>query len=66
MSRYSDFTKFRLLFRLGFLIIYLLEMMFKVVSKGFIINKFSYLRNPWNILDFIVVAFGCVTEVLQV
>jgi hypothetical protein len=51
---------------MGFLIIYLLEMMFKVVSKGFIINKFSYLRNPWNILDFIVVAFGCVTEILQV
>ncbi len=41
-------------------------MMFKVISKGFLLNKFSYLRNPWNMLDFIVVVFGCITEILQV
>ena len=40
-------------------------MIFKVISKGFILNKFSYLRNPWNCLDFIVVVFGYVTEILQ-
>ena len=40
-------------------------MIFKVVSKGFVLNKFSYLRNNWNCLDFIVVVFGYVTEILQ-
>jgi hypothetical protein len=40
-------------------------MILKIISKGFFINKFSYLRNRWNILDFIVVVSGYVTEILQ-
>lgn len=27
-------------------------MFLKIIAKGFITKKFSYLRDPWNILDF--------------
>ena len=32
-----------------------------MVAKGFVINKYSYLRNGWNILDFVVVSSTYVT-----
>lgn len=44
-----------------FLIIYTIEMMIKTIAKGFILDKYSYLRNPWNWLDFIVVVAGYIT-----
>ncbi|KFM60099.1 Sodium channel protein 60E, partial [Stegodyphus mimosarum] len=40
-------------------------MMIKTIAKGFILNKYSYLRNPWNWLDFIVVVAGYITLSLQ-
>lgn len=37
-------------------IIFLIEAVIKIISLGFIINgKYSYLRDPWNILDFAIV-----------
>ncbi|XP_055941940.1 sodium channel protein 60E-like [Argiope bruennichi] len=48
-----------------FLVIYTIEMIIKVIAKGFILNKYSYLRNPWNWLDFIVVLSGYITLCLQ-
>ncbi|XP_015914101.1 sodium channel protein 1 brain [Parasteatoda tepidariorum] len=48
-----------------FLVIYTIEMIIKVIAKGFILNKYSYLRNPWNWLDFIVVLSGYITLSLQ-
>ncbi|XP_076054052.1 sodium channel protein 1 brain-like isoform X2 [Oratosquilla oratoria] len=44
-----------------FLAIYSMEMMIKTVAKGFILNKYTYLRNPWNWLDFVVIASGYFT-----
>ena len=41
--------------RIVFLAIYSVEMVIKVIAKGFILNNYTYLRNPWNWLDFIVV-----------
>jgi len=38
-------------------------MILKVVAKGFLLNKFSYLRNGWNMLDFAVVVLGYFTEI---
>ncbi len=38
-----------------------MEMVLKIIAKGFVINKYSYLRNRWNMLDFIVVLSGLVT-----
>lgn len=41
-----------------------MEMVLKITAKGFVINKYSYLRNRWNMLDFIVVISGIVTTVI--
>ena len=38
-----------------FLILYTIEMMLKIIGLGFILNKGSYLRESWNILDFVIV-----------
>ena len=44
-----------------FLIIYTIEMVLKIIAMGFFMRKFSYLRDNWNILDFIVVILGWIT-----
>ncbi|CAG5099650.1 Oidioi.mRNA.OKI2018_I69.XSR.g16619.t1.cds [Oikopleura dioica] len=44
-----------------FTAIYTLEVVIKVIAKGFILNKFTYLRDAWNWLDFIVVVLAYVT-----
>ena len=41
-----------------FMGIFTMEMVVKIVADGFILHKDSYLRNPWNIMDFIVVVSG--------
>jgi len=33
-------------------------MVIKVLSMGFLFNKGSYLRDAWNILDFVIIASG--------
>ena len=38
--------------------LYSFEIVLKVFAYGFIFNQGSYLRNPWNDLDFIIVLFG--------
>jgi len=44
-----------------FTAIYTMEMVLKIIAKGFILHKFAYLRDPWNWLDFIVVTLGYIT-----
>lgn len=36
-------------------------MLVKGTAKGFILNKYTYLRNPWNWLDFVVITSGYAT-----
>ena len=38
--------------------LYSLEMVLKIAAMGFIWNKGSYLRDSWNILDFVIVGSG--------
>ena len=38
--------------------IFCLEMILNIITMGFILHPGSYLRNPWNILDFVVVVTG--------
>ncbi len=38
--------------------IYTVEMVVKVVARGFVLHPFTYLRDPWNWLDFAVVALS--------
>ena len=34
--------------------VFILEGIIKIIAQGFFWHKNSYLRNPWNILDFLV------------
>ncbi|CAG7836429.1 unnamed protein product [Allacma fusca] len=44
--------------------VYTVEMSLKVIAKGFVCNKFSYLRNVWNSVDFLIIVFGYITIIL--
>nr|XP_039249115.1 sodium channel protein type 4 subunit alpha B-like [Styela clava] len=47
-----------------FLFIYTTEAVVKIVGRGFILHKFSYLRDPWNWLDFVVIVSGFVLIIM--
>lgn len=47
-----------------FAAIYTIEMILKIIAKGFALHKFAYLRDPWNWLDFVVVILGYVVHVV--
>uniref|UniRef100_A0A4W4GAG7 Voltage-dependent L-type calcium channel subunit alpha n=1 Tax=Electrophorus electricus TaxID=8005 RepID=A0A4W4GAG7_ELEEL len=44
-----------------FLIIFTLECFLKIVAYGFLFHADAYLRNCWNILDFVIVTMGLFT-----
>lgn len=37
----------------------------KVLARGFILDKFTYLRDPWNWLDFSVIVMAYLTIVIE-
>lgn len=41
-----------------FTLIFVVEFVIKVIAMGFVVHRNSYLRDPWNWLDFIVVCTG--------
>ena len=41
-----------------FLVLFTLEMVVKVIGMGFVMGEGSYLQDPWNWIDFLVVATG--------
>jgi hypothetical protein len=41
-----------------FQILYTIEMVLKILAKGFIFNKGSYMRDAWNLLDITIVTTG--------
>lgn len=45
----------------AFLTIFSIEMVLKIIAMGFVMRPYSYLRDPWNILDFLVVILGWLT-----
>ncbi|KER21550.1 hypothetical protein X801_00257, partial [Opisthorchis viverrini] len=47
-----------------FLIIFCVEALLKIVALGFLFHKGAYLRNIWNIIDFIVVVTGLLAYIL--
>ena len=40
-------------------------MFLKIIAKGFITKKFSYLRDPWNVLDFGLVISSWIVILIQ-
>ncbi|CAF1006440.1 unnamed protein product [Rotaria sordida] len=45
-----------------FTLIYTLEALTKCVARGFILEKYTFLRDPWNWLDFIVITLAYITS----
>ena len=35
------------------------------MARGFILNNYTYLRNPWNWLDFTVIVSGYLTSFIE-
>ncbi|GFQ66506.1 voltage-dependent calcium channel type D subunit alpha-1 [Trichonephila clavata] len=48
-----------------FLVIFTLECVMKIIAYGFILHPGAYLRNTWNLLDFIIVVIGVVSTALS-
>lgn len=44
--------------RYVFTVIYTFEALIKCIARGFIWNKFTFLRDAWNWLDFIVITLA--------
>jgi hypothetical protein len=64
MYDYSDrnsLTKTNMIidiFNFAFSVIYTIEAAIRITALGFVIHKKSYLRDPWNLIDFFVVLSG--------
>jgi hypothetical protein len=41
-----------------FTIIFLVEAILKIIAQGFVVSKFAYLRDGWNVIDFTIVFAG--------
>lgn len=54
------------IFDIAFTIIYTLEALLKILGLGLVIHKNSYLRDPWNILDFLVVIIGVISILARI
>ncbi|XP_070693935.1 sodium channel, voltage-gated, type I-like, alpha [Pempheris klunzingeri] len=42
--------------------IYTFESLVKILARGFVVGQFTFLRDPWNWLDFSVIVMAYVTE----
>ena len=49
-------TQWQTNLELTFNILFTIEMFMKIIALGFVVGRFTYLRDPWNVLDFIIVA----------
>uniref|UniRef100_A0A8C8SRC7 Sodium channel protein n=1 Tax=Pelusios castaneus TaxID=367368 RepID=A0A8C8SRC7_9SAUR len=45
--------------------IYTFEVLIKILARGFCLNEFTFLRDPWNWLDFTVVVIAYVAEFIK-
>ncbi len=47
---------------IGTTVFFLLEFLIKVITFGFLMNgRTSYLRNPWNLLDFVIISLSIIS-----
>ncbi|XP_064604467.1 muscle calcium channel subunit alpha-1-like isoform X3 [Liolophura sinensis] len=49
-----------------FLVIFTLEAVMKIIAYGFLFHPGAYLRNGWNILDFLIVVIGIISISLTI
>ncbi|MCJ8744173.1 hypothetical protein PDJAM_G00115630 [Pangasius djambal] len=50
----------------AFLIIFTIETFLKIIAYGLFMHKNAYVRNGWNMLDFIIVVIGLFSVILEV
>ncbi|KAL2307164.1 hypothetical protein Nmel_000112, partial [Mimus melanotis] len=55
------FIVYIFLLRHFFTAIYTMEILIKIVARGFVWNEFTFLRDPWNCLDFCIIIVMYVT-----
>ncbi|KAM8792366.1 LOW QUALITY PROTEIN: voltage-dependent L-type calcium channel subunit alpha-1F-like [Eudromia elegans] len=48
-----------------FLIIFTLETFLKIVAYGLVLHPSAYIRNGWNLLDFVIVVVGLFSVILE-
>lgn len=63
MREHSEHLRCLLLvftFRYTFTAIYTFESLVKILARGFCLGKFTFLRDPWNWLDFSVIVMAWV------
>lgn len=41
-----------------FIAFFTIEMIIKIIAYGFFMHKGSYLRDSWNVIDFVIVIMG--------
>uniref|UniRef100_A0A665U6B8 Voltage-dependent L-type calcium channel subunit alpha n=1 Tax=Echeneis naucrates TaxID=173247 RepID=A0A665U6B8_ECHNA len=49
----------------AFLIIFTIETFLKIIAYGLVMHQNSYVRNGWNMLDFVIVVVGLFSVVLE-
>ncbi len=42
----------------AFTVVFLVECWLKIIAMGFVFNKFAYLRQTWNVIDFLIILTG--------
>ena len=60
LNNQNDISKDLLLDRINiiFMIAYIIEFIIKVIAMGFIFESKCYLRDPWCVMDFIIIFIG--------
>lgn len=48
-----------------FIVVFTMECVLKILAYGFACHPGAYLRNGWNILDFLIVIIGLISTVLS-
>ncbi|XP_041857898.1 sodium channel, voltage-gated, type I-like, alpha isoform X1 [Melanotaenia boesemani] len=48
-----------------FTAVYTCESLVKILARGFCLGKFTFLRDPWNWLDFCVIVMAYITEFVE-
>tara|TARA_B110000285_G_scaffold202714_1_gene238225 strand:- start:292 stop:696 length:405 start_codon:yes stop_codon:yes gene_type:complete len=48
-----------------FLMLYSIEMILKILGLGFLYGEGAYIKDSWNILDFVIVMSGYVTLIMD-
>jgi hypothetical protein len=57
----EDESDFFIILDYIFLALYTLEMVLKIFGMGFVLAKGTYLRDAWNVLDFVIVTTGYIS-----